>query len=138
MFGDTLFGGLFGGRTSPRFKPSPAAIVTAVVRNSLDRQDVPIERKDVSAATAVVVKDLKQGLKANKAAIVPVKSAWASKINWTQFAGPLASVAVIFGLNITGDQIVAVVVGFQALQSVLTWVLRTWFTKDVTAASMEQ
>lgn len=68
-------------------------------------------------------------------AIVPVKSPWLSKINWLQAAGIASSVAAGFGLNLPTDQIVAIVVGIQAVQSVVTVVTKTFFTNSVTASS---
>ncbi len=73
-------------------------------------------------------------------AIVQVKSSWASKINWAQVAGPAASTLAVllsfFGLNLTPEQILGVVFAIQTIQSVATWIIRTWFTSSVTAASM--
>jgi hypothetical protein len=67
---------------------------------------------------------------------VPVKSSWYSKINWTQAIGVLASVGVIFGVEITPETQVQILGGIQVVQAAVTYILRTWFTKDVTAASV--
>ena len=70
------------------------------------------------------------------AAIVPVKSSWASKINWAQFIGLAASVLTVVGIDITPEVQVQVLAVINGIIFVVTWVLRTWFTKDVTAASV--
>lgn len=67
---------------------------------------------------------------------VPVKSAWTSKINWAQGLSLLASILVVFGIDLEPKTQVEVVAGIQGVQAVLTWVIRTWFTKDVVASSV--
>lgn len=70
---------------------------------------------------------------------VPVASAWASKINWTQ-AVAFASMGLTFAFGtkagIPTDVQLQMVAGIQAVQSVTTWVMKTWFTKTVTPASV--
>jgi hypothetical protein len=63
---------------------------------------------------------------------VVVKSAWASKINWTQGVGLLASLLAMRGVDLPPETQAQIVVGVQALVSVATWVARTWFTTSVT------
>lgn len=69
---------------------------------------------------------------------VETKSAWLSKINWTQAVAMAASVIVL----VTGGKIdipievqTSLVIGIQAAQSIGTWVLKTWYTPTVTPAS---
>lgn len=57
-----------------------------------------------------------------------MNTAWLSKINWTQALGVLASVFVVFGIDVPPETQVAAVTGIQGTQAVLTWVFRTWFT----------
>lgn len=52
----------------------------------------------------------------------------ASKINWVQILAALASVGVIFGIDIPASEQLAIVGGIQAAQSVLTVVFRTFYT----------
>jgi hypothetical protein len=61
-----------------------------------------------------------------------VKSAWFSKINWTQAIGLLASVLVVFGIDLTVEVQLALVGAIQGAVAVLTWVLKTFFTSTVT------
>lgn len=67
---------------------------------------------------------------------VPVKSSWASKINWTQAVALAASVAVVFGVPVEPETQVAIIAGIQGVQATATWILRTWFTKEVTPSSV--
>ena len=63
---------------------------------------------------------------------VDIASTWASKINWTQAVGVVASIIAIWGINMPPETQVAVVALIQAAVAVITWVLRTFFTKTVT------
>jgi hypothetical protein len=63
------------------------------------------------------------------------KSSWLSKINWTQAIAFLAMILTVFGINLPDDvkiQLVAIISGVQAI---VTWVVRTWFTTQLTDAS---
>lgn len=69
---------------------------------------------------------------------VDVQSAWASKINWTQAVGIFASVVAVISGNkyqIPIETQLAVVAAIQGIQSVATFVMKTWFTKTITPAS---
>lgn len=57
-----------------------------------------------------------------------LNTAWASKINWTQVVAFAASVAVVFGIDVPDQTKVEAVAGIQGIQSVMTWMFRTWFT----------
>jgi len=70
---------------------------------------------------------------------VDIKSAWLSKVNWTQVVGVGATaLALVTGnkYQVPADVQVNIVVAIQAAQAVATWVIKTWFTPTVTAASM--
>jgi hypothetical protein len=72
---------------------------------------------------------------------VPLKSAWASKINWTQaIAGVAMIVAFLTGgqLDVSADQQAALVVVIGVVGNVVTYIQRTWFTRAVTPASVEK
>jgi hypothetical protein len=70
---------------------------------------------------------------------VDVKSAWASKINWTQAIGIGAS-ALVFAtggkVNIPLEVQGEIVLVIQGVQGIATWVIKTWFTATVTPASV--
>lgn len=63
---------------------------------------------------------------------VAVKSAWASKINWAQAVGLVASLLAMKGVDLPPETQAQIVVGVQAIVSVATWIARTWFTTSVT------
>jgi hypothetical protein len=68
----------------------------------------------------------------------PVMSAWSSKINWTQAVSGLAVVATLVSggqLNITPEQQTVLVGAIAIIQGIVTWVLRTWFTYNITGSS---
>lgn len=64
-----------------------------------------------------------------------MKSAWASKINWTQAVGLIAMILTVFGIEIPNEVKVNVVAVITGATTVVTWVLRTWFTTKLTHAS---
>lgn len=66
---------------------------------------------------------------------VDIKPAAESKINWTQIAGILASVAAIFGLNVDPGTLVTIIVGIQTLVGVVTIIFKTFFTGTITPSS---
>ena len=69
---------------------------------------------------------------------IETRSAWLSKINWTQVIGLLASVLVFATggkIDIPLEQQTEVVLAIQALQGLVTWVFKTWFTPTITPAS---
>jgi len=66
---------------------------------------------------------------------VDVKSAWYSKINWTQAIGVVASVAAVFGLNLDASTQVAIIGAIQGIVAVVTWALKTFGTTTITPSS---
>ena len=69
---------------------------------------------------------------------VDVKSAWASKINWTQAVGITASVIAVISGNkyqIPVETQLSLVAAIQGIQAVATFVMKTWFTKTITTSS---
>lgn len=72
---------------------------------------------------------------------VATQSAFLSKINWTQAVGITATVLALITANkvqIPAEQQVAIVTVIQGIQGVATWIIKTWFTKTVTPASVAQ
>jgi len=70
---------------------------------------------------------------------VATQSAWASKINWTQAVGLAASALVFLSggkLDIPPEVQVSIALAIQAIQSVATWIFKTWFSKTVTPGSV--
>jgi hypothetical protein len=112
-----------------------AGMVGAIVAETLQRPDVPLAKEHVGAAAAKVMDAVAAQAEAGGLTVAPVKSGWASKINWVQFAGPLCSLLAAFGLALKPDELVGLVVAVQTVQSIATWVIRTWFTRAVTRSA---
>lgn len=69
---------------------------------------------------------------------VEVKSAWLSKINWTQAVGMAASLLALATSNkfqIPIEQQATLVAVIQGITGLVTWVTKTWFTPTITPAS---
>ena len=112
-----------------------AGMVGAIVAETLRRPDVPIAKEHVGAAAAKVTDAVAVHAAAAGLTVVPVKSGWISKINWVQFAGPACSLLAAFGLDLKPDALVGLVVAVQTVQSIVTWIMRTWFTHAVTRSA---
>ena len=72
-------------------------------------------------------------------AVVPVTSAWASKINWTQAVAVGSSILVFaFGpkASLSTDQQLALVTTINLVQSAATWIFRTWYNGSVSPSSL--
>jgi len=71
---------------------------------------------------------------------VPVKSAWASKINWVQVAGILfsAAAAILGGgyVGLTPSQTATALATLNMVQGVVTIILRTFFSENVVVNSL--
>jgi hypothetical protein len=63
------------------------------------------------------------------------KSAFLSKINWTQAVSLAAMALAFFGIDVPYDVKAALIAGIGAATTVVTWILRTWFTTKLTHAS---
>lgn len=68
--------------------------------------------------------------------VVPTKSAWLSKINWTQGIAALAMVLTFFGLDLDAKTQAEILAGIVGVQSVVTWLMKTFFTSTVTPSSL--
>lgn len=73
---------------------------------------------------------------APKAVVVPVKSAWLSKINWTQGIALLAAAGTFFGFDLDAGTQASILAGIVGVQAAVTWMLKTFFTTTVTPASI--
>lgn len=67
---------------------------------------------------------------------VDVKPARLSKINWTQIVALVVMVLSLFGIEMDDKTRADLLAGLIGVQSVVTFVLRTWFTKEVTPQSV--
>lgn len=74
-------------------------------------------------------------------ATVEVKSAWWSKINWTQFVAFASSMLTVFlgsTYAIPPEIQVQIIAAIQGAQALATWVMKTWFTPTVTPQSIQK
>lgn len=70
---------------------------------------------------------------------VETKSPWYSKVNWTQVVGIGATALTIVSagnFDIPAEQQVAIVAGIQSVQSLATWIFKTYYTKTVLTPSL--
>lgn len=102
------------------------------VRAAAERKDTATTTADIPAVTQSVVEAVAAS---PDIAVVPVKSGLLSKVNWTQFASIGATLLAWIGLDLSAEQLVAVITGIQAVQSIATVIFKTWFTKSVTPQS---
>jgi hypothetical protein len=72
-------------------------------------------------------------------ALVKVKSAWLSKVNWTQIVAALAMIlAFVTGnkIELTATEQSAIIVVIGLIGQFATFILKTWFTPTVTPSSL--
>lgn len=73
----------------------------------------------------------------NSAASVPVKSAWASKVNWAQGVSALATcaTALIAAANLPAEQAAALTAAVAGVGQLATIIIKTFFTTTITPSS---
>jgi hypothetical protein len=72
-------------------------------------------------------------------ATVPVVSAWASKINWTQAVAAFAMILTLCSggkVGMDADQQTAAVVTIGVVCNIATWIMKTFFTARVHPQSL--
>lgn len=71
-----------------------------------------------------------------KTVLVETKSAWLSKINWTQAVALLAMALSFFGFpEMSSETQAEILAGIIAIQAFVTWVFKTFLTSTVTPSS---
>ncbi|MBA3753047.1 MAG: hypothetical protein H0X01_02670 [Nitrospira sp.] len=68
--------------------------------------------------------------------LVPVRSAWSSKIVWTQVISIGATLAAGYGIDLDPDTQLALATGVPVALAFLTGIFRTYFTKSVTPSAL--
>lgn len=68
--------------------------------------------------------------------VVTTKSAWLSKINWTQAIAVVAMLGTFFGFDLDAQTQASVLAGIVGAQAAITWVFKTFFTNTVTPSSV--
>lgn len=91
----------------------------------------------------MVKKDTSSGVETKDAPKVPkpvvpveVRSSWKSKINWTAGIGIVATLLSYFGLDLKPEDQLKIIAAIPIIQGVVTWVLRTFFTRSITPSSV--
>jgi hypothetical protein len=69
-------------------------------------------------------------------ATVPIKSAWLSKINWTQLVSVIASLLALKGIDLDAQTQANILAGIVGINAVVTFVMRTWFNGSVNVSSL--
>jgi hypothetical protein len=69
-------------------------------------------------------------------AVVPIKSAWTSKINWIQVISVLSALGILFGIDISAEDQAKLLVAATVVSNIVTGVVKTWFTATVTEQSI--
>jgi hypothetical protein len=116
-------------------------MIGGIVSNVVGQAVMPADPAKPSATPApaavaqAVMDTVAQKIESAGVTLAPTKSAWLSKINWVQLAGPTASLLAAWGLDLSPGQITGLVIAVQTVQSIVTWIMRTWFTRAVTKAS---
>lgn len=112
------------------------AVVATAVSETLHRDDVPIETKDVAAATVKTTAAVVDAInKSDTVAIVPVDSPWTSKINITQVVTAFFGLLAGFGLPIPDSTKVAILQFLVVMGPIVTVVLKSFYTKSISATS---
>ena len=112
-------------------------VLSKVIEKVLARDDVPVSEKDVPAVAEKVVAAVAANLKDKSSTIVPIKSDLASKINWTQVVAAVAILGSLFGFELDAQTQLAIVSVIAVGTQVATIIMRTYFTKSITASSVE-
>lgn len=106
--------------------PSGSEIAAAAARAA--KKDRPLTKLGALLTAISIVSALKKGKSMN---IIKAKSAWVSKINWTQAVAMLAMALSFFGFDLDAKTQADVLAAIIAMQGIVTWVLRTFFNNSV-------
>lgn len=68
--------------------------------------------------------------------VVPVKSAWKSKINWGVGIALVASLASFLGFDFDAETQAQVQAAITSITAIYVWLMKTFFTTTVTPASL--
>jgi lysozyme family protein len=95
-----------------------------IINNQVNKVDV--EKAIESGKTAAQIVKERDMTTETKTETVDVKSPIESKINWTQLVAVVASLGVVFGLNISPEMQATIVTGITFAQGALTFLFRTF------------
>ncbi len=112
------------------------AVLPGILGEVLRRSDVPVPAAQVPETVSKITTAINAGLVKQDVAIVPVKSAWLSKINITAAIAAAIALLAAFGVAIPAEWQVTLVKVVAVFGPILTIVLKTWFTNTVTPSSL--
>lgn len=119
-----------------RPQQSATSVVSQAVTVALARQDVPIASVDVPATSPKVTAGVMAAIAASPdVSLVPVQSAFLSKVNWTQVIMLLLTLITWAGVPIDDATKLQIVSGVVAIGTILTIAWKTWFTKSIAPQS---
>ena len=70
-------------------------------------------------------------------AVVPVQTAWLSKINWTQVVGAIGTLVTTNAFGLDAATQVKILAVWGLAQNAATFVFRTWFNGTVSPGSVK-
>ena len=121
-----------------------ANVSASAVQAVASRTDNQLSLPAVTSAKPEIAAEIQRAIATapslDNLAVVQVKSAWASKINWTQAIGWAATGIVGFVLPYLGDlglpETIIAMFTVQSVQNILTFMFKTFFTDTVTPSSL--
>lgn len=112
------------------------SVIAVAINDTMLQRDVPIDNVNVAAAQPKVTNAVMAAINASpNVSVVPVKSAFTSKVNWVQIVGFLLTLLSVVGIDIDEDTKLQIVVGLSAIIGVVTIVIKTFFTKSINSSS---
>lgn len=108
-------------------------IIAGILGKVLKKRSVDVPTAKADKVADQIAKEI--NTKNSGVAVVPVQSAWKSKINWLN-GGVIAGVLGWFGVNVptTPEEWSSAIVG--VVVPALTIIIKTWFTNTVAPASL--
>ena len=123
----------------------PLAIMLAkvaigkIVSEVLKRTDVPVENSKVPGIVKKVEASVEDQMGGQNLAVVDVKSSMYSKIEWIQIVSFIALIGSTFNLfSLDAKEQTALVTGLGLLTTLVTYVMRRWFTTSITKSSVDR
>lgn len=119
----------------------PTGLLDAETRALLfdERRSNPFEDFALRIGLKLLLNKLFPGKDINvDTVLATVKSAWASKLNWTMAVGVIFNVLMLFGHPVPEDIQTQVYALGNSAVLVVGWIIKTWFTTSITAASAKK
>lgn len=112
------------------------SVIAVAVNDTMLQRDVPIDNVNVAAAQPKVTNAVMAAINASpNVSVVPVTSPFLSKVNWAQVITVALTLLTVVGADIPAETKIQVVEGIGAIGSVVTIVIKTFFTKSISSSS---